>query len=160
MSLNFSFHANCTLIKSVHRTILQSNYFFKTITFGHSAYVILVGFFLFFFFNIWQTIYHFPFRDMICEINLHVEAVALFAHTYVFTHPSTLCIHSIFYIYIYICVCVCVCVCVRARTYTYTYTHMYTYIFAEFRYNVTCGWFSFVGLSVFDVGCYCWLLGV
>ena len=103
---------------------------------------------------------------MICEINLHVEAVALFAHTYVFTHPSTLCIHSIFYIYMCVCVCVracvcvCACACTRAYTYTYTYTHVYTYIFAEFRYNVTCGWFSFVGLSVFDVGCYCWLLGV
>lgn len=127
MSLNFSFHANCTLIKSVHRTILQSNYFFKTITFGHSAYVILVGFFLFFFFNIWQTIYHFPFRDMICEINLHVEAVALFAHTYVFTHPSTLYIHSIFYIYIYVCACVCACACVRAHIHTHIHICIRTY---------------------------------
>lgn len=33
-------------------------------------------------------------------------------------------------------------------------------LFAEFRYNVTCGWLSFVGLSMFDVDCYCWLLGV
>jgi len=42
--------------------------------------------------------------------------------------------------------------------------HVYMWImsslFAEFRYNVTCGWLSFVGLSMFDVDCYCWLLGV
>lgn len=55
---------------------------------------------------------------------------------------------------------------------TYTYMYIFTHIcirtlfdimssvFAEFRYNVTCGWFSFIGLSVFDVGCNCWLLGV
>lgn len=70
-------------------------------------------------------------------INFTLEAVAFFAHTYVFTK-----LFNIVY------------------TFYILYTYIMSSLFADFRYNVTCGWFSFVGLSMFDVGCYCWLLGV
>lgn len=78
-------------------------------------------------------------RDTIREINFtRGSSGILRAHVRI-THQST------YYVYI---------------LYSISIYDIYIYIFAEFRYNVTCGWFSFVGLSVFDVGCYCWLLGV
>jgi len=64
------------------------------------------------------------------------------------------------------CVYVCIVYIHVYYPFVYMYIHIHAYmwivssVFAEFRYNVTCGWLSFVGLSMFDVDCYCWLLGV